>query len=254
MKAAIVQAHGQIPVYADFPEPVAADGEVVVEVAAAALSPLVKGRALGAHYSSKGRPPFIAGVDGVGRLSDGRRVYFVLARSPFGAMAERTVVRAGQCLPLPDDLDDVAAAALANPGMSSWAALTERARLQAGETVWVNGANGRVGPAGGADRQAPGRRQGDRQRAQPGNARGPRRARGRRRDSVGGRSALRGGVRARGRCGDRLSLGRERRLDAEGRGQGRAGAQAAPLRPDWRGERRGDRAAPRRRCALRRSS
>jgi NADPH:quinone reductase-like Zn-dependent oxidoreductase len=60
-------------------------------------------------------------------------------------MAERTTVLASQCLPLPDNLDDVTAAAIANPGMSSWAAYTERARLKRGETVLVNGATGAAG-------------------------------------------------------------------------------------------------------------
>ena len=48
-------------------------------------------------------------------------------------------------LPLPDGLDDVTAAAIANPGMSSWAAYRERAHLKAGETVLVNGATGTAG-------------------------------------------------------------------------------------------------------------
>jgi len=48
-------------------------------------------------------------------------------------------------VPLPDDLDDVTAAAIANPGMSAWAAFKERARLTAGETVLVNGATGTAG-------------------------------------------------------------------------------------------------------------
>jgi len=39
----------------------------------------------------------------------------------------------------------VTAAAIANPGMSSWAAYKERARLRAGETVLVNGATGTAG-------------------------------------------------------------------------------------------------------------
>ena len=46
---------------------------------------------------------------------------------------------------LPDELDDVTAAAIANPGMSSWAAYAERAKLKAGETVLVNGATGTAG-------------------------------------------------------------------------------------------------------------
>jgi NADPH:quinone reductase-like Zn-dependent oxidoreductase len=60
-------------------------------------------------------------------------------------MSERTAVRLSQCVSLPDDLDDVTAAAIANPGMSSWAALKERAKLTAGETVLVNGATGTAG-------------------------------------------------------------------------------------------------------------
>jgi NADPH:quinone reductase-like Zn-dependent oxidoreductase len=60
-------------------------------------------------------------------------------------MAEETVAPSAQCLPMPDDLDDVTAAAIANPAMSSCAALTERAKLKAGETVLVNGATGAAG-------------------------------------------------------------------------------------------------------------
>lgn len=145
MKAAIVEQAGTSPVYGDFAEPVARPSEVTVHVTASALSPLARGRAAGTHYSASGTFPFVAGVDGVGRLDDGRRVYFMLPRAPFGAMAERTVVADGQWLPLPDELDDAAAAVIANPGMSSWAALTERAGLRPGETVLVNGATGAAG-------------------------------------------------------------------------------------------------------------
>jgi NADPH:quinone reductase-like Zn-dependent oxidoreductase len=145
MKAAIVPGAGQGPVYGDFAPPVPAPGEVRVAVAAAALSPAVRGRAAGTHYSASARFPFVVGIDGVGRLDDGRRVYFALPRARYGSMAEQTVVPASWCLPLSDDLDDVTAAAIANPGMSSWAALAERARLAKGETVLVNGATGAAG-------------------------------------------------------------------------------------------------------------
>ncbi|BCW88552.1 L-threonine 3-dehydrogenase [Alphaproteobacteria bacterium SO-S41] len=144
MKAAIVRGPGQTPVYADFPPP-PASGDSRIAVTAAAVSPLVRARASGTHYSSSGQFPFVAGVDGVGRLEDGRRVYFILPTAPYGSMAETTVVPAAQCLVLPDDLDDVTAAAIANPGMSSWAAFTERAKLKAGETVLINGATGASG-------------------------------------------------------------------------------------------------------------
>ena len=145
MKAAIVRSAGQLPGYGEFAEPVASSGEALVTVTAAAVSHIVKSRASGTHYSSSGQFPFVVGIDGVGRLEDGTRVYFMLPRAPHGSMAERTVVSAARCLPLPDDLDDVTAAAIANPGMSSWAAYTERARLKAGETVLINGATGTSG-------------------------------------------------------------------------------------------------------------
>jgi NADPH:quinone reductase-like Zn-dependent oxidoreductase len=145
MKAAIVRALGQTPVYADFAEPETSSAENRIRVIAASLSPLARGRASGRHYSAAGRFPFVAGVDGVGRLDDGSRVYFVLPKAPHGSMAEQTVVASEQCLPLPGELDDVTAAAIANPGMSSWAACVERAKLKAGETVLINGATGTSG-------------------------------------------------------------------------------------------------------------
>jgi NADPH:quinone reductase-like Zn-dependent oxidoreductase len=145
MKGAIVVEAGKTPVYGDFKDPIPEGEEVQVTVSAAALSNLTKGRASGTHYSSTGRPPFVVGVDGVGRLGDGRRVYFVLPRAPYGSMAEKTVVMPSLCVSLPDALDDVTAAAIANPGMSAWAAYKERAKLTAGESVLVNGATGTAG-------------------------------------------------------------------------------------------------------------
>jgi NADPH:quinone reductase-like Zn-dependent oxidoreductase len=145
MKAAVVLGNGQMPVYADFGEPEAAAGEARIVVTAAAISHVVRSRASGQHYSSSGLFPFVTGIDGAGRLDDGRRVYFVFPRAPFGAMSERTVAPSAHCLVLPDELDDVTAAAIANPGMSSWAAYQERAQLKAGETVLVNGATGAAG-------------------------------------------------------------------------------------------------------------
>jgi NADPH:quinone reductase-like Zn-dependent oxidoreductase len=145
MKAAVVMGAGETPVYAEFSEPAPSAWESRIAVTAAAISQVVKSRASGRHYSSSGGFPFVVGIDGVGRLDDGSRVYFVLPRAPYGAMAERTVAPSAQCLPLPDELDDVTAAAIANPGMSSWAAYRERAKLTAGETVLVNGATGTAG-------------------------------------------------------------------------------------------------------------
>lgn len=145
MKAAVVTGAGERPVHMEFEPPCAMPGHSLIDVTASALSRIAQARASGTHYSSDGGYPLVVGVDGVGRRDDGQRVYFFGAPAPFGAMSERTIAADARCVPLPDALDDVTAAAIAIPGMSSWAALTERARLVAGETVLVNGATGTSG-------------------------------------------------------------------------------------------------------------
>jgi NADPH:quinone reductase-like Zn-dependent oxidoreductase len=145
MKAAIVTAAGTPPTFGDFPTPVAREGLELVTVTAAALSNLTRSRAAGSHYSSENQYPFVAGVDGVGTTMEGHRVYFAMPETPYGAMAEQTLVDPRRTLTVPAGLDDVAAAALANPGMSCWAALVERARFQSGEIVLINGATGSSG-------------------------------------------------------------------------------------------------------------
>ena len=146
MKAAIVTQAGQAaPVYADFPTPIPHAGQHLIRVTASSISHVTKGRASGAHYSAEGAWPFVVGIDGVGVREDGQRVYFMLPEHPQGAMAEFCVVDAQKCIPLPEDLDDSVAAAIAIPGMSSWAALVECAKLRQGETVLVNGATGTSG-------------------------------------------------------------------------------------------------------------
>jgi NADPH:quinone reductase-like Zn-dependent oxidoreductase len=145
MKAAVVESFDGPPRYADFREPDADAGEMLVKVRAAALSNLVKGQASGKHYSSAGQLPLVPGNDGVGTLPDGTRVYFIGPRAPFGTMAEWSVVSSRRTIELPHGVDDVTAAALGNPGLASWGALIGRARLQAGESVLVNGATGVAG-------------------------------------------------------------------------------------------------------------
>jgi NADPH:quinone reductase-like Zn-dependent oxidoreductase len=145
MKAAVIIAAGQPPVYGDFADPEPTDSAEVITVTASALTQLTRGRAAGTHYSSAGAYPLVPGVDGTGTRADGRRVYFALPEAPFGGMGERTLVKPALLVDLPPGLDAVQAAALANPGMSCWAALVERARFVPGETVLVNGATGSAG-------------------------------------------------------------------------------------------------------------
>jgi NADPH:quinone reductase-like Zn-dependent oxidoreductase len=112
MQAAIIAAAGQTPTYGDFADPVAAPGELRIKVAAAALSQLTRARAAGAHYSTSGGFPLVPGVDGTGLAEDGRRLYFVLPRAPFRAMAQWCVAPEAHCVAVPEGLDLAEAAAL----------------------------------------------------------------------------------------------------------------------------------------------
>lgn len=145
MRAGIIQKLGQTPCIEDFPEPIAAEGEVLLTVLAASLKPVDQQLAAGTHFASPREFPRVCGSDGVGRLEDGSRVFFGGPRRPYGSFAERTVVRRAQCFQVPESLDDATAAAIPNPGVSAWLSLDHRAKLSAGETVLVLGATGVTG-------------------------------------------------------------------------------------------------------------
>jgi NADPH2:quinone reductase len=145
MNAAVLHTFGSPPRFEHFPDPVPNEGEALVQVRAASLKPVDKQLAEGAHFASPRALPLVCGVDGVGMLEDGTRVFFGGPRAPYGAMAERTVVSRRFCFPVPDDVDDETAAALPNPGVSAWLSLTWRARLSPGETVLILGATGMTG-------------------------------------------------------------------------------------------------------------
>jgi len=145
MNAAVVNVLGQPPRFQAFPDPTPQEGEVVIQVRAAGLHPIVKALASGTHYAGKGEVPSVPGLDGVGTLPDGRRVYFTFARKPWGSLCERTVAPLARCLPLPEAIDDAQAAAIVNPGMSAWLSLRDRAKLAGGESVLILGATGVAG-------------------------------------------------------------------------------------------------------------
>lgn len=145
MNAAVLYALGKPPRFEPFGDPVPGDGEVIVHVRAAALKPVDKQVASGSHYASPRELPVVCGMDGVGCLDDGTRVFFGGPRRPHGAMAQRTVVHRAQCFPVPEGLDDAIAAALPNPGVSAWLSLNSRAKLAPGETVLILGATGVTG-------------------------------------------------------------------------------------------------------------
>src|SRR5271169_5878656 len=101
MKAAVMYQKGELPQYADFPEPVAKiENEVLVSVKAVAIKHFDKGRATGKHYSDDapketGR---VIGGDGVCLLSDGTRVY---GMSVSGMLAERATIEKDRIVKLP---------------------------------------------------------------------------------------------------------------------------------------------------------
>jgi len=75
MKAAVLHTLGEPPRFEDFPDPQPSPDEVIVHVTAASLKNIDKAMASGSHYDSHRELPVICGVDGVGLLDDGTRVF-----------------------------------------------------------------------------------------------------------------------------------------------------------------------------------
>ena len=149
MKAAVLDRLGAVPRWSEFDEPKIGPGEIRVQMVAAAVKALERSLAAPGHYASHRSFPVVVGTDGVGRGPDGRWVYVARPRSPYGILAEVTVVDARRVWPIPSGVDPAEAAALVNPGLSSWLSLSERARLAPGEAVLVLGATGTAGSLAG---------------------------------------------------------------------------------------------------------
>jgi NADPH:quinone reductase-like Zn-dependent oxidoreductase len=143
VRAAVLEEYG-VPRFGEFDEPVAAEGEAVVEVAVAGLNPVDVATASGQFHGGAPELPCVAGREGVGTI-DGRRVYFGASVAPFGSMAERALAKVENAFDLPDELDDGLAVALGIAGLAGWLPLSWRARLEPGEHVLVLGASGAVG-------------------------------------------------------------------------------------------------------------
>lgn len=145
MKAAVMYQNGGLPQYTDFPEPVVQNpDEVLVSVKAVAIKHLDKSRASGRHYSSEapsenGR---VIGGDGICLLEDGTRVY---GMGISGTLAEKATIYKSRIVKLPDDLDDVTAAALPNAVVGAAMGLKFKADIQQGDVVLINGATGFTG-------------------------------------------------------------------------------------------------------------
>jgi NADPH:quinone reductase-like Zn-dependent oxidoreductase len=182
MKAIALRGHGgpEVVKLEELPDPVAAPGEVVVAVKAAALNhldiwvragwqglkltwPHVLGSDVAGVVESVG--PGVADVK-VGdevvvnpSLGCGRcerclageenlcRRFSILGEHVSGGQAEKLAIRARNVLPKPAGLSFEEAAAIPLTFMTAWHALVVRARLRLGETVLVHAAGSGVGVA-----------------------------------------------------------------------------------------------------------
>lgn len=133
------------------PDPVPADGEVLIAVEAAGVNrPDVMQRRGG--YPPPPGASDIPGLEVAGRViavgagaspwNVGDRVCALVAG---GGYATRCVAPAAQCLPVPGDLDAVLAAALPETFFTVWTNVFDRGRLQAGETLLVHGGSSGIG-------------------------------------------------------------------------------------------------------------
>ncbi|MFF0269364.1 zinc-binding alcohol dehydrogenase family protein [Kribbella sp. NPDC004536] len=146
MKAAVLHEVGGVPRYEDFPDPVAGDGEVIIDVTAVAVENVDKAVVAGTHYTSGqflAELPMIPAFDGIGTLPDGTVVGFGNPRRPYGALAEKTVVRAGAYAPIPEGIDPADATVLATAVTAM--SMRTAGGLAPGETVLIQGATGVAG-------------------------------------------------------------------------------------------------------------
>jgi NADPH:quinone reductase len=153
MRAAVVEAVGAPPAPAEVDEPVREDESALVAVEAVPLNP-VEIRVAAGRHPRQAQPPYVPGLEGVGRVLEsarvapGRRVRFESAALPGfgrqGTLAERAAVPEDSLVDLPDEIGEDLAAALGVVGVTALLAL-ERAAPERGESVLVLGATGAVG-------------------------------------------------------------------------------------------------------------
>ncbi|MFO0761515.1 MAG: NAD(P)-dependent alcohol dehydrogenase [Byssovorax sp.] len=158
MRAITYRAYGDASVltWSDVDDPPLRRGQVRIAVRRAALNPKDALFRKGKFRVLSGRSfPKRCGLDAAGvvvesrssRLSVGERVFGCLdeLRALRGTLAEHTVFEEDELCPIPDGVDDDAAAGAALAGLTALQALRDIARVKPGEIVLVNGASGGVG-------------------------------------------------------------------------------------------------------------
>jgi NADPH:quinone reductase-like Zn-dependent oxidoreductase len=155
MMAAVIDRVGAAPHPTACTDPPPATGNhVLVKVEAAALNAVDLHIAAGHHRAGPPQLPYVPGIETVGTIvagpDQGLRVRAAvpagLVPGVNGGMAELLLTDRATCIPVPDGLDSVAAAAIGVVGTSADLSL-RRAGIQAGESVLVLGATGPLGTA-----------------------------------------------------------------------------------------------------------
>ncbi|MBB5661725.1 NADPH:quinone oxidoreductase family protein [Brevundimonas halotolerans] len=155
MRAVLSKAPGgpETLVVEEVSDPTPKAGEVVIEVRAVGIN-FPDTLIIEDKYQFRPQRPFapgaeVAGVveaigEGVKGIHKGDRV---IAVPGWGGLVERIAVPAASVIPIPREMDFETAAALIMTYGTSYYALKDRAKLQAGETLLVLGAAGGVGAA-----------------------------------------------------------------------------------------------------------
>ena len=136
------------------PVPVAAVGEVLIRVSASGVNrPDVLQRT--GNYPVPPGASDIPGLEVAGVITSGDAAAMaaaglkvgdrVCALVAGGGYAQWCVAPVGQCLPVPEGLDDIAAASLPETFFTVWSNVFDRARLQAGETLLIQGGTSGIG-------------------------------------------------------------------------------------------------------------
>ena len=156
MKAIEITSHGAPEVLrlVDCAAPVAAAGEVLIRVAASGVNRPDVLQRKGFYPVPPGASELpgleVAGVIESGDAAAMREAGFaigdrVCALVAGGGYAELCVAPIGQCLPSPKGLSDVEAASLPETFFTVWSNVFDRARLQAGETLLIQGGSSGIG-------------------------------------------------------------------------------------------------------------
>lgn len=136
---------------AERPIPAPGDDEVLIRVHAAGLNRPDILQRLGKYPPPPGVTD-IPGLEVAGDIVESRSPAWtigdkVCALLAGGGYAEYAAAPAGQCLPVPDALDFVQAAALPETVFTVWGNLFRRGGLKAGETVLIHGGTSGIGTA-----------------------------------------------------------------------------------------------------------